>query len=75
MSMSKTPTPFDAIFEKNEEQKEILKHDSKMSAEDLAEKIYRAHLAGQADAGVDPSHSNAQAYTYELQLRQEKWVF
>lgn len=34
---------------------------------DLAGTIIHAHLAGQADAGIDPSYSNAQAYYRECQ--------
>ncbi len=30
--------------------------------EQLATKLEAAHMAGQADAGVDPSYSNAQSY-------------
>lgn len=30
--------------------------------EDFKEAIKQAHMSGQADAGVDPSYSNAQAY-------------
>jgi hypothetical protein len=28
--------------------------------------IEQAHMAGQADAGVDPGYSNAQAYYYSI---------
>ncbi len=34
--------------------------------EQLAEQLAQAHMAGQADAGVDPSYSNAQAYVREI---------
>lgn len=32
----------------------------------LADEITKAHIAGQADAGVDPGYSNAQGYLWSL---------
>lgn len=53
----------DEVLQLKQELAELRAKPTKVIANDcLREIIEQAHMAGQSDAGVDPSYSNARAY-------------